>query len=100
MLCHARHDLAGGVVGQVLSGDEPTADDVRRTVLPAYRDIRDGLARLDPPVEHAEAFAAAQRGLTAAIEQSDREPRLLLGERDPFAPVDARLAEIGLDGCA
>ena len=100
VLCDARHDLAGGVIGQVLGGDEPSADDVRRRFLAPYRDMRDGLARLTAPDADADAFAAAVRGLSAAIRSAERDPGLVLGDRDPFAPAEARLAELGLDGCA
>jgi hypothetical protein len=38
--------------------------------------------------------------LRSALDAAERDPSLLLGDDDPFAPVEEQMAEIGLDGCA
>jgi hypothetical protein len=100
ILCEERHELAGDVIGQVFSGDEPSPDEAGAEYLPAYRAIRDRLASLQPPAGDAAAFAAILDDLGAAIDAADREPSLLLGDDDAFAQVETEMADIGLDGCA
>lgn len=100
VLCDARHALAGDVVGQLLSGEDPSAAEARERFLPAYRELRTGLAGLEPRAADKDGVRAVLTGLDAAIARAEREPALMLGDEDPFARVERQMEALGLDGCA
>ena len=88
--------------------DEPSAEEVaaffEESALPRVRALLDDLDELVPPEsleQDVEDLLDDARAALAEVEQAvEEDPEAFLAGEDPFAEVDARAVELGLDNCA
>jgi hypothetical protein len=86
------------------SQQEPPAAEqeafVTETVIPNIQNQLDQLRELDPPEEDADEFNAILDEAQAALDELEQDPGAFVGGgEDPFAEVNQRAREFGLQDC-
>ena len=92
---------------EFFGNEEPSTEDVvaffEDSALPRARQLLDDLDELGPPEsleDEVDELLAAAREALAEVEQGiEEDPERLFEGDDPFADVDARAIELGLDSC-
>jgi hypothetical protein len=101
-ICEAsKRDIEVGFNAQL--GGQPTPEQVAAflsdVLVPQLRERFDRLEALELPPDDADELSALFADYRAVIDEIERDPVASAGGGDPFANVDPRFDDYGLDAC-
>jgi hypothetical protein len=101
-ICEAsKHDIEVAFNAQL--GGQPSPEQVAVFLSDVLvRQLRDRIDRLDvlePPPEDADELAELFADYRDVIDGIEQDPAAAVGQEDPFAGVDARFDDYGLEAC-
>jgi hypothetical protein len=101
-ICEAsKHDIDVGFNANL--GGQPTPEQVAAflgdVLVPQLRDRMDRLEALELPPDDADDLNALFADYRAVIDGIERDPAAAAAQEDPFADVDARFDDYGLEAC-
>jgi hypothetical protein len=101
-VCEAsKHDIEVGFNAQL--GGQPTVEQVAAflsdVLVPQVRDRFDRLETLELPPDDADELSALFADYRAVVDEIERDPVAAATRDDPFADVDARFDDYGLEAC-